>query len=164
MNNSTEIEIQVEGENLTLRSVGIADTDKLHELDVQCFPREQAFTKGYFHLLFLFHQAFGWALEKGDLLVAFILVTLNRKQANVSTIDVHPDFRKKGIGKRLMLLAEDALQKMGAKKCTLQVALSNSKAIRLYKQLGYRVLRILHGYYPDKEDGYLMEKLLSEGS
>ncbi len=142
--------------------MGIEDIDRLHELDLLCFPEERAFTTGYFLLLFLYHRAFGWGLEKEGLIEAFVLLTTHRQSGNISTLDVHPRYRRHGIGSRLMMLAEMALKEMGMKKCTLQVAASNTEAIRLYDKLGYKRVRILHRYYAGKEDGYLMEKGLTE--
>jgi ribosomal-protein-alanine N-acetyltransferase len=155
------IEVNVDGRRFTLRTIDANDIDRLHSLDRLCFKPGRAFTRGYFSLLFLYHNAFGWALEddKGEL-AAFILITVQRNRGNVSTIDVHPDFRRLGLGTRLMNLAEANLREMGLKKYTLQVEVDNEAAIKLYQKLGFSISRTLPGYYEDEKDAYLMEKPL----
>jgi ribosomal-protein-alanine N-acetyltransferase len=155
------IEVDVDGRRFTLSTIDANDIDRLHSLDRLCFKPGRAFTRGYFLLLFLYHHAFGWALkdDKGEL-AAFILLTVQRNRGNVSTIDVHPDFRRLGLGTRLMNLAEANLREMGLKKYTLQVEVDNEAAIKLYQKLGFSISRTLPGYYEDEKDAYLMEKPL----
>jgi ribosomal-protein-alanine N-acetyltransferase len=157
------IEVNLDGRKLALRALSVSDIERLHRLDLICFTPERAFTQGYFSILFLYNNAFGWALEdeRGEM-AAFILVTIQRNRGNISTIDVHPDFRRLGLGQRLMSLAEENLRQMGMKKCTLQVAVDNNSAIKLYEKLGYKITRTLPGYYEDKQDAYLMEKSLAD--
>ena len=160
--------VTIGGEEYLLRRAGAEDAERLHQLDMLCFPSGRAFTEGYFMLLFLYHRAFGWILERAGgerqgpasapPIVAFILLTSQRQKCNVSTIDVHPDCRRRGLATRLFRLAEQEMEEKGVAKCTLQVAVSNTAAIRLYHQLGFRKARTLHGYYGGREDGYLMEK------
>jgi ribosomal protein S18 acetylase RimI-like enzyme len=170
------------------RNVGMADIPELHHLDKLCFPQERAFTEGYFSLLFLYHQAFGWALEPVDTqsratlrkasradsssgfqadggaatFVASILVTIRYDAANIATIDVHPLFRRLGLGKILMRKAEAELRRRGIHKLILQVAVGNSNAISLYEKTGFRKIKTIKGYYGGKEDGIVMEKLLEQ--
>ena len=160
-NSAERMEVNVGGTGFVLRTIDVADIDKLHELDRICFPPGRAFTTGYFSLLFLYHRAFGWALEdnKGGI-AAFILLTTQRNRGNISTIDVRPGFRRLGLATRLIRLAEETLRQMGLKKCTLQVEADNKAAIRLYTKLGYNITRTLPRYYEGKKDGYLMEKPL----
>ncbi|HUX06004.1 MAG TPA: N-acetyltransferase [Acidobacteriota bacterium] len=160
-NSMERMKVAVSGESFVLRPIEIGDIDALHALDCICFPPDRAFTPGYFSLLFLYHRAFGWALEDPEAeLAAFILLTIQRNRGNISTIDVHPRFRRLGLGTRLIGLAEETLRQMGVRKCALQVEVDNEAAIELYKKLGYSTTRLLPGYYDGKKDGYLMEKPL----
>lgn len=43
------------------------------------------------------------------------------------------------------------------KKCFLQVRVSNSRAIKFYKKLGFKIAKRIKKYYID-EDAYVMEK------
>ncbi|MCR8842663.1 GNAT family N-acetyltransferase [Paenibacillus sp. SC116] len=55
----------------------------------------------------------------------------------ITTLSVDSKFRGKGIGSKLMDLAEKLARENGFRKCSLTVDASNEKARRLYNQLGY---------------------------
>jgi ribosomal protein S18 acetylase RimI-like enzyme len=52
-------------------------------------------------------------------------------------IEVHEPFRRRGIGRETMLLAEDVARSQGAAAIRLNVFAYNTSAIRLYDGLGY---------------------------
>ncbi|MDQ0893846.1 GNAT family N-acetyltransferase [Agromyces ramosus] len=52
-------------------------------------------------------------------------------------IEVHEAFRRRGIGRATMLLAEDVARSQGASAIRLNVFAYNHDAIRLYDSLGY---------------------------
>jgi ribosomal protein S18 acetylase RimI-like enzyme len=52
-------------------------------------------------------------------------------------IEVHDAFRRRGIGRETMLLAEDVARSQGAAAIRLNVFAYNDSAIRLYDGLGY---------------------------
>ncbi len=78
------------------------------------------------------------------------------KKGHVVSIAVMPDHRRKGIGKGLMTMAMEGMQTYGAKQCYLEVRVTNDAAVNLYKKLGLRITRTIHGYYADGEDAYVM--------
>jgi ribosomal-protein-alanine N-acetyltransferase len=47
-----------------------------------------------------------------------------------------------------------------AKQCYLEVRVTNTPAVNLYKKLGFPVTRTIKGYYADGEDAYVMTKKL----
>ena len=56
-----------------------------------------------------------------------------------------------------MIYAMKALKKhYGVQEYYLEVRVSNSPAISLYRRLGYFIAQIIKGYYHDGEDAYLM--------
>ncbi len=59
----------------------------------------------------------------------------------VDQIYLVPEFRGRGIGRRLMLFAEEFFRSRGASKARLQVTTSNAAAVHLYESLGYTVIR-----------------------
>jgi len=160
------------GQTYSLRPATRQDIDRLHELDELCFPAGRAFSTGYFFLLFLYHRAFGWILEQLPVdpadspgsgsrqLAAFILLTEKRRIANISTIDVHPLHRRRGLASYLLRVAEQALRQWGCLGMTLQVAVDNEGAQKLYARFGFKQSRILRRYYGGRIDALLLEKSL----
>ena len=70
---------------------------------------------------------------------------ITRKQYRLSHIAyfgsfaMHPNYRGKGLGKRIMLEIIDRLLRDGIKRLELLVVSDNKRAIEFYKQLGFQV-------------------------
>ncbi len=81
------------------------------------------------------------------------------KKGHVVSLAVLGEARRRGIGTALMQKAMDAMKNVyGAEEYYLEVRVSNEPAIRLYKKLGFKVIKVLKGYYLDGEDAYLMAR------
>jgi len=61
-----------------------------------------------------------------------------RRKAEVWDLVVHPDFRRQGVGRRLMEATFDALREAGCGEVSLHVAEANCAAAALYESLGMR--------------------------
>ncbi|TET98719.1 MAG: ribosomal-protein-alanine N-acetyltransferase [Anaerolineales bacterium] len=78
-------------------------------------------------------------------------------EVHISTLAVHPDFRGRGIGRRLLEEALDGALRLGADLVTLEVRASNQRPIDLYKKFGFQVKARKPRYYRDNhEDALLM--------
>ncbi len=66
-----------------------------------------------------------------------------RAHAYISDIYVVKDWRKKGIGARLLEAAESSMQKRGCKRVRVCAKASNELAISLYRHAGYRAYEII---------------------
>ncbi len=81
------------------------------------------------------------------------------KRGHIISIAVLPHARGRGIGTELMTKALENMKKYyGAEEYYLEVRVSNEVALRLYKKLGFSVVKVLPGYYLDGEDAYLMAR------
>lgn len=81
-----------------------------------------------------------------------------RARAQLASIAVLPEHRKKGIATTLLHRIEDAAHEKGAKLIALEVSVNNVSAIDLYTSNGYLVLGNIKGYYGPGKDAYYMEK------
>ncbi len=81
---------------------------------------------------------------------------------HVLSIAVSKRHRRRGIGRALMIRAEEGLRSYGADAIYLEVRVSNDPAILLYEKLGYKKLGVIPSYYADGEDAYLMYKIIEE--
>ncbi|WP_437578773.1 GNAT family N-acetyltransferase [Sorangium sp. So ce887] len=61
------------------------------------------------------------------------------RSAFIYDIHLREDARGRGLGRRVMALAEEAAHGLGARDIELHVFAQNSRARRLYESLGYRV-------------------------
>lgn len=85
------------------------------------------------------------------------------KKGHIVSVAVLPQYRRKGIGEALVTKAIEGMRLYHAKQCFLEVRVTNTQAISLYKKLGFQVTRTIHGYYADGEDAYLMSLELKQG-
>ncbi len=80
------------------------------------------------------------------------------EDAHVTNIAVHPDLRGKGISHGLICFMLSAAKSMGCHHMTLEVRISNERAIHLYSRWGFQTIGIRKEYYTDNlEDAYIMQ-------
>ena len=78
-------------------------------------------------------------------------------EAHISTLAVHPEYRERGIGRRLLEEVLIEALRLGADLVTLEVRESNEGPIDLYEKFGFRVKARKARYYRDNhEDALLM--------
>lgn len=70
--------------------------------------------------------------------VGTIMVTKRGKVGYISTVMVHPTYRRKGIARKLMTSALDYIQKKKMNKAVLHVVSMNVSAKSLYAKLGFK--------------------------
>jgi ribosomal-protein-alanine N-acetyltransferase len=80
------------------------------------------------------------------------------KKEHVVSVAVMPSYRRKHIGEALVNRAMENMLVYNAKQCYLEVRITNTPAISMYKKLGFQVTRTIKGYYADGEDAYVMTK------
>lgn len=80
-------------------------------------------------------------------------------EAHLSTLAVHPERRRRGIGRRLLVEAMLQAASQGADMMTLEVRSSNEEARRLYIRHGFEIVGRRPRYYKDNhEDAVLMTR------
>jgi ribosomal-protein-alanine N-acetyltransferase len=96
-------------------------------------------------------------VPEGERVVGFAGVWLMVDEAHITTFGVHPEWRRQGIGRRLLLrLAELALD-LGARRLTLEVRVGNQAAQHLYRAFGFEIAGRRPRYYTDdNEDAFVM--------
>jgi [ribosomal protein S18]-alanine N-acetyltransferase len=98
-----------------------------------------------------------WVAELGGKVVGMIVVWLIVDEAHVATVATHPDYRRQGIGRRLLAHALRHIMQDGARSSFLEVRESNLAAQEMYRKFGYEVTGRRRRYYRDNdEDAILM--------
>lgn len=93
----------------------------------------------------------------GEQVVGFAGVWLMVDDAHITTFGVHPDWRRQGIGRQLLLNLAELSANIGARRMTLEVRASNVAAQALYRGFGFDVAGRRPGYYTDDgEDALVM--------
>lgn len=134
------------------------DLSAVRELERVCFPQDAWPLLEMVGVLSL-PTILRWKALDGERLVAFVAADVRRSQnlAWIATIAVHPDYRRQGLGSRLMALAEESVD---TRAMRLSARASNREAQRLYQELGYEQIDVWPRYYQGGEDAVVMEKVL----
>ena len=147
------------------------DLQSVIKINLECLPEHYP---SYFYIEI--HRNYPKAFlvaenERGEI-VGYVMCRVERnfaslffgrgeKKGHVISIAVLPEYRRRGIGRGLMIKAINALKNYyNCDSCYLEVRVSNTAAINLYKKLGFEIVRRIIGYYRDGEDAYLMERKL----
>ncbi len=92
----------------------------------------------------------------GEEIVAYGGIWLMVDEAHVTTFAVHPRYRRRRIGERLLLSLLDLSVDRHAREATLEVRLSNLAARRLYEKYGFRPVGLRPRYYSDNQEDALI--------
>ena len=98
----------------------------------------------------------------GDTVAGYVGSQSVLDEADMMNVAVHPDYRRQGIGRELVLALAEALRKKGIRGLMLEVRQSNAPAIALYEQLGFQQVGMRPNYYRNpKENALILRKELS---
>jgi len=97
--------------------------------------------------------------------LGFIVVRAVAGEAEILTLAVHPDARRRGLGRALVESAAITAKGFGAEAFWLEVAVDNAAAIALYAATGFQAAGGRPRYYAGKEgeriDALVMRRLLN---
>jgi ribosomal-protein-alanine N-acetyltransferase len=140
-----------------MRSLKSTDISRLHERDRICFDAEVAYTRAELIFYLKHPDAITKVVELGGGIVAFAVARITDDMwAQVITLDVLPEARRRGIGTSLMRALHQELQRRNVAVSVLEVEVDNGGALEFYRRLGYETVEKLRGYYLGRRDAYRM--------
>ncbi|HOJ93319.1 MAG TPA: ribosomal protein S18-alanine N-acetyltransferase [Dictyoglomaceae bacterium] len=96
-----------------------------------------------------------------DKIIGFVGLWIIFQEAQITTIAVHPDYRGRKVGEKLLNFAIEYCVENHVKSITLEVRVSNTIAQNLYYKEGFKKIGVRKWYYKDGEDALIMVKKLS---
>lgn len=91
-------------------------------------------------------------------LIGELPATTSRRLARLDSIAVAPTWQSRRIGRRLAMTFVATTRRLGYSGLTLEVAVPNAAAQRLFASLGFRKQRRLPKYYSGRIDGIRMTR------
>ena len=89
-------------------------------------------------------------------IIGFAGLWLMVDEAHITTIAMHPDYRRRGLGEFMLVGLIDIAYSIRAKWVTLEVRVSNYSAQNLYRKYGFREAGLRHRYYSDNQEDALI--------
>jgi len=118
-----------------------ADFAQLYAVEEICFQPPFRFSRALMRKLIANPSSATWIAEENGKLTGFAIAEWTKLPkgtvAYIQTIEVHPDWRRRGIAAELLRRAEDTARAAGATAIWLHVDVENSAALRLYENRGY---------------------------
>ena len=140
------------------------DFETLFAIDQACYPRGIAYSRRMLRDFLSFSESDCIVAESGaetsNELAGFILTEAEAARGHIITIDVLEQFRRAGLGTRLLLAAEVRLSARGVRQVELETATNNEPAIAFWLKHGYRTRGSYKRYYLGRVDALAMLKAL----
>jgi ribosomal-protein-alanine N-acetyltransferase len=141
---------------LRVEPMRLEDVPAVHRIESASFPvpwPDYAFRQE----LQTNHMAHYLVVRAGRETIAYGGLWLMFDEAHITTFAVLPEWRRRGIGGRLMLGLMDVALDLKARVMTLEVRLSNRAARELYARFGFKPVGVRPRYYSDNgEDALIM--------
>lgn len=93
-------------------------------------------------------------------IMGYIGFWIKFEQAEITKVSIAKKYQGYKLSKLLMADAERRMRLAECENSTLEVRVSNTVAINLYKSFGYEIVTTRKRYYENGEDAYLMLKEL----
>ena len=101
------------------------------------------------------------AMRSAGRVVGYVCLWEIGHEIHITNLAVHPQWRRRGVGRRLLAFAMAEGIARGVTLAFLEVRPSNAQALKLYEGLGFQVIGRRTGYYFDTgEDALVMEARL----
>lgn len=140
---------------IRVRRMRPEDAAEAAALEAQIFSQPWS-EKGFLDALHLPNTIFLVAKEDGGL-AGYIGMYTSMDEGEITNVAVAPQFRRRGVGTRLIEKIRSEAAAHGVTSIVLEVRVSNEGAILLYEKCGFRDCGVRRGFYElPKEDARIM--------
>jgi len=143
-----------------IRQFQPADLERVIYINRTCLPEN--YSNFFFTDLYERFPATFVVAEENDQVVGYAMCRIERgiiglkKKGHLISIAVLPEYQRRGIGYALMQEVMQAMLLYEATEIFLEVRVSNTAAVNLYKKMGFRISQTERNYYANGEDAYTM--------
>jgi ribosomal-protein-alanine N-acetyltransferase len=147
-------------ENLVIERFDPINLNEILEIEKNAFEKKEVFPKEYFlELSKKWPEGFLMA-KLGEEIVGYAIGEKSKDSGLIVSVAVKKEWRRRGIGRKLIEKLLENFKKEGMKIVFLHVREENRDAINFYQALGFKIIELVENYYSNGENAYLMEKSL----
>lgn len=144
---------------MNFRPYRASDVATLFNIDQQCFPPGIAYSMEELAAYIAHEGSRTWVAEEDKQVAGFLVASRQPdKSGHIITIDVPEQWRRRGVGRSLMQLAERWAGNSGIATMWLETAVDNVVAQGFYESLGYLKTCKIKNYYGHGRDAWIMMK------
>ena len=147
---------------MIIRNANEEDLSAVMEIELESFEFSEVFpVRQFLYYLNVFRDGFFVVVDSSGLIVGYAILACTQNLGYVLSIAVHPKNRKQGYANALLEFLELKCREKGVSNLRLDVRVSNTAAIELYKKLGLAELRVKKNFYGKGVDALSMGKTVS---
>jgi ribosomal-protein-alanine N-acetyltransferase len=147
--------------DIRLDFMKIGDVPAVHALEEECFSSPWDISAYYRELQN--SSAFYIVAHRSEQVVGYGGMWTVSDEAHIVTLAVDREFRRQGVGRRLLAALLKEARRRRVARVTLEVRVSNQAAQRLYAEFDFRTIAFRREYYPDNgEDAAVMARELPD--
>ena len=149
-------ELQSSQASLCIRWHTNVDMPETLQIELKCF--EYAWTEEDFRRRKRQSNCLTMVAELGDKVIGYMVYELYGSKIHLLNFAVDPEYRRLGVGGRMVAKLVRKLSSHRRNRITLAVRETNLSAQLFFKAQGFRAIKILRVYYEDSgEDAFLMQ-------
>ena len=142
--------------NVTIRKMEKSDVEEVVRLEALSYGEHHWSKESFYNELSNNLAHYYCAVNEDNKLIGYAGCWHIFEEAHVTTLSVHPDYRKMGVAQRIIFAIIDDCYKNKIKYITLEVRESNIAAISLYEKNGFKSIGTRKGYYQDNNENALI--------
>lgn len=152
--------LERKSEGIIIRKAHPDDLDRLVEIEKLCFNSDIGLTREKIYRLIINPNVVNLvACYDGRVIgsaTSFSRRSKNNLSGRIYNLAVDPDYRSKGIGRKLLNFLIRRFELLRYSRIYLEVDEFNDKAIQIYHSIGFKEYRKLHDYYGKGKNGKSM--------
>ena len=137
------------------------DLKRVYEIENMSF--DQSYGINMFQQLYEMGVGFLVAEDNGYVVGYVIFWLKYENQGHIISIAVDKNYRRRNVGTRLLVKAISILSLLKLNTIYLEVRENNSGAVEFYKTSGFKIDRVVPGYYGDGDGAVIMYLSLKNG-
>lgn len=140
-----------------------SDISRVIALEELCFNRFDQYNKNNFMRWIGSDPELCLVAEINSQIVGDIISGIREDRTELASLAIHPDFRRQGVGRVLVLEICRRVKAAGINKIDIEVRKSNLGGIRFWRKMGFRNIGEQPSFYEDGENALLLRKELYSG-
>jgi [ribosomal protein S18]-alanine N-acetyltransferase len=139
-----------------IRLISEKDLDQVVLLEKELFGDDSWDKETFFEQINNNPYASIYIFEENYKIIGYVDLWIAYENADLANIGVSKQYQGKGIGSQLMQFCERIVNQNKCENYSLEVRVSNIKAIHLYEKFGFQIVGVRKNYYANGENAYLM--------